>query len=405
MSSLVSDVLVVVACLLAIPVFVFILEIVAALILPTREPALPSDIRRQRVGILVPAHNESAGLGSTLENIKAQLVVGDRLLVVADNCVDDTAAVAAAAGAEVIIRNDPARAGKGYALDFGIKHLRLDPPTTIIIIDADCNIAEGTIDRLAATCEMTHRPVQALDLMTAPDESPIKYHVAEFAWRVKNWVRPSGLSALNLPCQLMGTGMAFPWELIRSLNLADGSIVEDIKLGLDLAKAGRPALFCPSAKVTSQFPWSIEGAKSQRQRWEEGHVRMILAAVPRLLCSAIMRRNLGLFALTLDLLVPPLSLLVMMVTGMFFVAALAVIFGCSPTALFISAACVVALAVAVFLAWAKSGRDVLPPRSLFSIAAYVFAKLPLYGRLLSRRSAPQWIRTDRGNTSCQTSSG
>lgn len=127
MSSLVSDVLVVVACLLAIPVFVFILEIVAALILPTREPGLPSDTRRQRVGILVPAHNESAGLGLTVENIKAQLVVGDRLLVVADNCVDDTAAVAAAAGAEVIARVDPARAGKGYALDFGIR-LALIPP-------------------------------------------------------------------------------------------------------------------------------------------------------------------------------------------------------------------------------------------------------------------------------------
>lgn len=398
MSLLISDILMALACLLAIPVVVFVVEIIAALIFPTREPALPADIRRLPAGILVPAHNESAGIGSTLNNIKAQLLPSDRLLVVADNCSDDTAAVAAAAGAEVIIRNDPARAGKGYALDFGIKHLRLDPPTTLIIIDADCNVAEGTIDRLAATCEMTHRPVQALDLMMSPDDSPIKFHVAEFAWRVKNWVRPSGLSALNLPCQLMGTGMAFPWRLIRSLNLAHGSIVEDVKLGLDLAQAGSPALFCPSAKVTSQFPWSIEGAKSQRQRWEEGHVRIIMAAVPRLLYSAITRRNLGLFALTLDLLVPPLSLLVMLVTGMFFVAALAVIFGCSPTALIISAACLFGLAIAVILAWAKSGRDVLPPRSLFSIMAYVFAKLPLYGRLLFRRSAPQWVRTDRGNT-------
>lgn len=265
----------------------------------------------------------------------------------------------------------------------------------MIIIDADCKIADFTIDRLAVTCETTHRPVQALDLMTAPEESPIKYHVAEFAWRVKNWVRPSGLSALNLPCQLMGTGMAFPWELIQYLNLADGSIVEDIKLGLELAKAERSPLFCPSAKVSSQFPLSTEGAQSQRRRWEEGHVRMILSAVPSLLYSAITRRNLGLLALSLDLLVPPLSLLAILVTGLVLVAGLAVIFGCPPTALFISVACLVAFMIAAFLAWAKSRGDVLPPRRLFSIAAYIFAKLPLYGQPFFRRSAQQWVRTDR----------
>jgi glycosyltransferase involved in cell wall biosynthesis len=399
MLLLISDLLVVLAGLLAVPVSVFFIEIVAGLILPTREPALRSgkDIR-QRVAILVPAHNESVGIGLTLENIKTQLVTGDRLLVVADNCVDDTAAVAAAAGAEVTARNDPTRAGKGYALDFGLKHLSLDPPAIVIVIDADCRIAEGTIDRLAATCAMTHRPVQALYLMTAPDESPINYQVAEFAWRVKNWARPAGLNALKLPCQLMGTGMAFPWELIRLVNLASGSIVEDVKLGLDLAQSGNSPVFCPSAKVTSQFPWSIEGAKIQRRRWEEGHIRMILTAISRLFYNGIWHRNLGLFVLTLDLMVPPLSLLVVLVTGMIFTAGAAVILGCSPTALFISAACLVALLVAVFLSWVKYGRDVLPSHRLFSVAAYVFAKLPLYRQLLSRRTAPPWIRTDRSDT-------
>ena len=133
---------------------------------------------------------KARGFDRTLENILAQFLVGDRLLVVADNCSDDTAAVAMAAGAEVIVRVDPSKAAKGYALDFGFKHLSLDPPAIVIVVDADCTIAEGTIDWLAATCAMSHRPVQALNLMTAPAGSPIKYQVAEFAWRVKNWLRP-----------------------------------------------------------------------------------------------------------------------------------------------------------------------------------------------------------------------
>src|ERR1039458_8244765 len=223
MLSFFSYSLTILACLFAIPVATLLLEIVAAIGLPPRK-YLNSSIQdpNRRIAVIIPAHNESAGLLPTIQDIKTQLRTWDRLLVVADNCIDDTATVAAAAGAEVIERKEATRSGKGYALDFGLKHLSLDPPAIIIFIDADCRVEEGAIERLATTCMTTHRPVQALDLMTAPDESKINYRVAEFAWRVKNWVRPLGLNALNLPCQLMGTGMAFPWEIIRSANLSTG---------------------------------------------------------------------------------------------------------------------------------------------------------------------------------------
>src|SRR5665213_1837402 len=198
MASFVSYFLVVAALLLAIPVTLLFLEVIAALSLPKRQHAAPSKVDiRQRVAVLVPAHNESVGILSTLDDIQAQLLSGDRLLVIADNCDDDTAAVAKAAGAEIVERNEPAKRGKGYALDFGLKHLSLDPPAIVIVIDADCRVEKGTLDQLAITCATTQRPVQALDLMTAPDESSVNFRIAEFAWRVKNWVRPLGLSALN----------------------------------------------------------------------------------------------------------------------------------------------------------------------------------------------------------------
>ena len=183
---------------------------------------------------------------------------------------------------------------------------------------------------------MTHRPVQALDLMIAPDESPINSRVAEFAWRVKNWVRPLGLRALGLPCQLMGTGMAFPWDVICSADLASGLIVEDLKLGLDLALAGNSPIFCPSACVTSDFPSSVEGVQSQRLRWEQGHIGMILTTAPRLIFAAIVRANVDLLALAFDVAVPPLSLLGMLVMGMLLVAGMATLLGISSAAMFVS---------------------------------------------------------------------
>src|ERR1700722_459165 len=290
MVPLFSGLLTFIAAIVASVVAVFVVEVIAALTVGRRSNALSSvtnsDIAA-RIAVLVPAHNEGTGLLPTLEDIKLQLRPGDRVLVVADNCTDDTATVARTAGAEVIERQDPVRRGKGYALDFGIQHLSLAPPDILIMIDADCRIAANAITRLTQLCAMTHRPVQALYLMAAPGNSRINHQVAEFAWRVKNWLRPLGLWALGLPCQLMGTGMAFPWEAIRSVDLANGWLVEDLKLGLDLTSQGHPPLFCPSALVSSQFGSSAKAAQTQRERWERGHIGMILTAAPRLFYRAV----------------------------------------------------------------------------------------------------------------------
>jgi glycosyltransferase involved in cell wall biosynthesis len=170
MDAFVFWVPVILAGLLAIPAAVLCLEIVAGVIrpqVPTRSNRDPC----RRLAVLVPAHNESAVIASTLKDVKAQLRPGDRLLVVADDCTDDTAAVARLSGAEVLERQDSGQIGKGCALDWGLRHLDKDPPDVVVMIDADGRLAEGSIGRPTSACSMTGRPVQALYLMTVPDES------------------------------------------------------------------------------------------------------------------------------------------------------------------------------------------------------------------------------------------
>jgi cellulose synthase/poly-beta-1,6-N-acetylglucosamine synthase-like glycosyltransferase len=382
------------ALLVSIPTVVIFIEIIAAVTLPARA-SVPQTQRRPRIAVLVPAHNESRWLLPTLTDIKANLISGDRLLVVADNCTDDTADVAVAGGAELVIRNDPERIGKGYALDWGLQHLLPDPPEVLIIIDADCKISHDAIGLLATKCVMTGRPAQALYLVTAPEGTTINYRVAEFASRVKNWVRPLGLNALNLPCQLMGTGMAFPFDVIRRAELATGQIVEDLELGLDLAQAEKPAEFCPYAIVTSCFPTSASAAKSQRQRWECGHIGIILGMVPGLVCRAIMRRNWSLLALALDSAVPPLTLLGLLVFTTVVISTLSKLFGYSSVALVVSSGTLAAFVVAIVTAWWVYGYDLLPPRKIGSVVSYVISKFPLYHRLLTHGSPTQWVRTER----------
>jgi len=387
------------AVAVAIPAAIFFAEILASLVSSTQSLSSYSGRSpQQNVAAVIPAHNESSGISATLAAIRPQLRAGDRLLVVADNCADDTASVASRSGAEVIERRDLTRLGKGYALDFALKHLERNPPKIVIFIDADCRISEDAIEDMAQACAGTARPVQILDLMTAPDGSPINYRVAEIAWRVRNWIRPLGLATLGLPCPLMGTGMAFPWEVIRSVNVASGALTEDRKLGLELARAGHAPLFFPSARVTSHFPFSAEGAKTQRRRWEEGSIRMILRDAPLYFIRALASGNIPLLALALDAVVPPLSLLALLTGAMVVITGMAALAGASPAAFTISSVALAALVAAVLLAWLKYGRDVLPIRSLPSLALYVLGKLPLYRQIFSGRATSSWIRTDRGKS-------
>jgi cellulose synthase/poly-beta-1,6-N-acetylglucosamine synthase-like glycosyltransferase len=399
MNMLVASLLLALAGLVAIPTLVFCVEIVAAIAFQRRQIAEPicSNIRL-RTAVLVPAHNEGAGLLPTLADIKSQLFPADRLLVVADNCTDHTAAIAKTDGAEVIERHDGTKVGKGYALDYGFRYLSLDPPEVVIVIDADCRVEYGAIDWLARTSAATGRPAQALYILASPIGST-DHQVAEFGARVKQSLRPLGLSALGLPCMLMGTGMALPWKVIRSVDLTCGSIVEDLKLGLDLSAAGHPPIFCPSACVKSEFPVSIDGSKAQRKRWEQGHIDVILDHALDLLILAITRRNWRLLALTLDLMVPPLSLLAMLVFSVFAVTGLAAVIGFSAIPLIVSTATFSGFAIAACLAWLKCGRDVLPIGAVLSIFPYVLGKVGLYHQVISGKADAKWDRADRKKSS------
>jgi cellulose synthase/poly-beta-1,6-N-acetylglucosamine synthase-like glycosyltransferase len=81
--------------------------------------------------------------------------------------------------------------------------------------------------------------------------------------------------------------MAFPWSVLQKVSLATGHLVEDMKLSVDLAIAGYPATFHADANVTGLLPKQENAAKSQRTRWEHGHLQVLLTQVPRLVRAAI----------------------------------------------------------------------------------------------------------------------
>jgi cellulose synthase/poly-beta-1,6-N-acetylglucosamine synthase-like glycosyltransferase len=376
-----------------VPLAVLAVEALAA-VLPGRrsgETAAP----RPQCAVLVPAHNEAGGITATLQSILAQLEPEDRLVVIADNCTDRTAETARAAGATVAERTDTERRGKGYALDFGVRFLSETPPVVVVILDADCTLRPGSMDQLVRQAAASGSPRQAIYLMAAPRENPSpKQQLSAFAFLFKNQVRPLGLHRLGFPCLLTGSGMAFPWATIQRVPLASGNIVEDMKLGLDLALAGDPPRLCPEALVISELPSGEQAAVKQRSRWEHGHVRTLLTQAPRLFVASLTQLRPTLLGLALELSVPPLSLLFVL-----WAAILAGVVGvwlaggsAAPAIILVGAVLVVLLGI--LASWAKFGRDRLPFATLASAPFYVLWKVPIYLALVFK---PQkaWVRTER----------
>jgi len=389
---LIDVVLSMAALLLLMPASLLFLQMILAL-LPTKPRPVPSG-RRPSVAILMPAHNEALVLEETMQSIIPQLAPGDRLLIVADNCSDDTAKIATASGVEVIERFDLERRGKGYALDYGMRHLRSSAPEVVIVIDADCRVSKGVIDRLARTCVEEGRPIQGLYLMQAPPGASLAVRVAEFAWLVKNHVRPLGFFRIGLPCQLTGTGMAFPWTVIDKASLGNGHLVEDLKLGIDLTRMGKPPLFCPEALVTSVFPDSAEGTETQRTRWEHGHLGMIVSEAPGLLMEAVFRRNVSLLALMLDMSVPPLALLLLALLALCGTSALIFAVGGSALPLMLTGIALLLIGGTVLGAWWRFGRHVISLKDLAYAPIYAMRKIPLYVRFVIGKQVG-WVRTRR----------
>ena len=386
-------VLLAIALILLIPVAVLFLECSAAFLSglgPTADIKSP----RPKVAVLIPAYNEAAGIGATISTILPQLTADDRLLVIADNCTDATAEIARNCGASAIERQDTERKGKGYALDFGLRSIESDPPDVVIMVDADCICGPDSLEKLARVAIAEQRPVQATYLMEQPPNPTPKDSISALAFLVKNLVRPSGLRNLGFPSLLTGTGMAFPWLIIRDVSLASSNIVEDMQMSLDLAIAGHPTLFCPEARVTGCLPQQQQAAKSQRTRWEHGHLQTLLTQTPRLATASVEQQRFDLMAIALDLSVPPLSLLVAIWLAAFAASLLAATFGTSPIPAVLLAVQGLLILVSIVGAWAKFGRADISGSTLLSVPFYILWKIPLYlGFILKRQT--KWVRTER----------
>jgi cellulose synthase/poly-beta-1,6-N-acetylglucosamine synthase-like glycosyltransferase len=378
----------------ALPLVVLCIECLAALLLPARGKGADKHKDRPAVAVVIPAHNEQAVIGSTLDTLKHALRAGDRVIVVGDNCADATADEARQRGATVVERNDREKCGKGFALQAGVLHLQDDAPEIVVFLDADCHVQADAINHLAIIVATTNRPAQGLYLMQAPEGQRGRSLISLLAFIVKNQVRPAGLDRLGLPVLITGSGFAIPWAVLESISLASADIVEDMSLGLNLIESGHGPVYCPQARITGVLPQSDQAATSQRTRWEHGHLSVLLSRLPLLLLKGLATMRMTLIATAFDLLVPPLSLLILGAGAVTFVCVLSALMGLSWQPLVLLGVIIAATAVTLLGVWYKYARDQIAFRDLLCIPLYMLWKVPIYVRFITHRQE-SWVRTQR----------
>ncbi len=338
------------------------------------------------LAVIIPAHNEELNIKRCIESIKkCRKTYNYEIFVIADNCNDETAKVAEAAGAKVLERFSDTEKGKGFALKHAFDYLEDKNYFSYIIVDADTVVEANFIEVVGDKFSMGASAVQTTYLVNDPEQSK-KTKLMNLALMSMNAFRPLGREKLGLSVGILGNGFALSKDLLKEIPYNANSIAEDLEFHIEIVRKGRKVEFTDNTKVLADFPTSDEGNESQRARWEGGRFFLQRKFSLKLL-KDIMKGKIGLIEPFLELMTLPLAfqvllLLVLMVIGNIGVK----IYGLYSVAIiFIHIICSV-------LFFGKVSDLVI----LFKVPMYILwkiIKLPLI--LKQSKKDAQWVRTKR----------
>lgn len=363
--------------------------------------APPAKGRSLCFDLLVPSHNEEKGIVGTVQALQKIDWPRDqfRILVIADNCTDQTPALAREAGAEVWERQDEEKRGKGYALEMAFERsVHEKKADAVVVVDADTVVSPGLLAAFATRLSAGARAVQADYAVRNPNDS-WRTRLMSIAFSMFHALRSNGRERLGLSCGLRGNGMCFTHELLVQVPHNAFSIVEDVEYGIRLGEAGVRIWYVGEAKVFGEMVAGEQGSRSQRTRWEGGRAQLAKLHGRRLLREGLARRDKILLDLAVDVLVPPLSVIALSAALGLVVSFSAVAMHQAPVWLgTLWFACVFAVVAYVFRGWSLSGTGLRGLLDLALAPLYMVWKTGLRLRPTEKAKAAEWVRTTRGNS-------
>ncbi len=247
-----------------------------------------------RFAILIAAYNEERVIAALVENLRHVEYPDDKydVIVIADNCTDDTEGVAARAGAMVWARHNPAEKGKGYALQWafdrvtgGDKHY-----DAVLVIDAD-NLVDlkflGIINQhLLAGEEIVQSYLDSKN----PGDTWVTRSI-HVGYVITNRLMQLAKYNLGLSCALGGTGMCIKTDLIKRIGWGTQSLTEDLEFQIKALLHGVPVCWAHDAIVFDEKPLTLIASWNQRKRWMQGHFSVARRYAPTLFAKGLKNMN------------------------------------------------------------------------------------------------------------------
>lgn len=246
--------------------------------LPRKKETLHAPMHR--FAVLIAARNEEAVIGKLIDSIKAQSYPGRlvKIFVAADNCTDATAEAARSHGAEVYERYDMTRRGKGYALDFLLREIKLRGHGRFdgyIVLDADNVLDRDFILHMNETFSAGHDIVTCYRSSKNYGDNWISACYALWFLRESRYLN-SARARLGSSCGVSGTGFLFSQAV---LDAQGGGwpfhlLTEDIEFTIDNVTRGMKVGYCPDAIAYDEQPISFRQSWAQRLRWSRGYLQV-----------------------------------------------------------------------------------------------------------------------------------
>ena len=229
-----------------------------------------------RYAVIIAARNESAVLPELIRSIRQQNYPSELvdILVIADNCTDNTAEVARKAGAIVYERHDTRHIGKGYALDYLFKKLFASGADKAyegyFIFDADNLLDQNYIREMNKMFDNGYRIITSYRNSKNFGTNWITAGYSLWFLREARYLNQPRM-ALNTSCAVSGTGFLLHRDIVeKNHGWKHHLLTEDIEFSVDSVIHGETIGYCPTAKLYDEQPTSFRQSWRQRLRWSKG---------------------------------------------------------------------------------------------------------------------------------------
>ena len=221
---------------------------------------------RSGVTVIIPAHDEEAGLPATLESVLGQTVPPERVIVVDDASRDRTGEVARAYGVEVL--RPPANLGsKARAQNYALGHCVSE---LVLAVDADTVLARDYIERLLPAFDDPAVVVAAGNVQTRFTRTVWERgRSVEYLFGF-HWHRPIQQRA-DSPMVCSGCCSVFRRRVLAEFGgFPERTIVEDMDFTWSQQIAGRRARYVGDAVAWAADPETLLYLRKQVWRWMSG---------------------------------------------------------------------------------------------------------------------------------------